>query len=64
MNDLGVSFCKKEMMSVCTATTDAQQKSCCHYEKSGYTEKCMYFTFDEYCGCIKAQKAAGQGKNE
>jgi hypothetical protein len=58
MADAQISFCKKEMMSVCTAATDTQQKGCCYYEKSGYTEKCMYFTFDEYCDSLKAQMSA------
>jgi hypothetical protein len=58
MADAEINFCKKEMMSVCTAATDTQQKGCCYYEKSGNTEKCMYFTFNEYCDCLKAQLSA------
>ncbi len=58
MTDAEVSFCKTGMMSVCTAETDAKQESCRFYKISLHTNKCMYFTFDEYCDCLKAQKAA------
>jgi hypothetical protein len=58
MTDAETSFCKTEIMSVCTATTDAQQKDCCYYEKSCRTDKCMYYIFDEYCDCLKAQMSA------
>jgi hypothetical protein len=58
MADAETSFCKTEIMSVCTAATDAQQKDCCYYEKSCRTDKCMYFIFDEYCDCLKAQMSA------
>ena len=53
-----VSFCKREMMSVCTAGSDAEQNSCRFYEKSRLKNKCMYFIFDEYCDCLKAQMDA------
>ena len=50
-----VSFCKREMMSVCTAASDMEQNRCVFYEKSSLKNKCMYFIFDEYCDCLKAQ---------
>ena len=50
-----VSFCKSEMMSVCTAASDTEQNRCVFYEKSSLKNKCMYFIFDEYCDCLKAQ---------
>ena len=50
-----VSFCKREMMSVCTAASDTEQNRCVFYEKSSLKNKCMYFIFDEYCDCLKAQ---------
>lgn len=53
-----VSFCKKEMMSVCTAASDSEQTNCRFYEKSSLRNKCMYFIFDEYCDCLKAQMDA------
>ncbi len=53
-----VSFCKREMMSVCTAVSDAEQNGCEFYEKSRLRNKCMYFIFDEYCDCLKAQMNA------
>ncbi len=50
-----VSFCKRDIMSVRTAYSDAEQKNCVYYEKSRLRNKCMYFIFDEYCDCLKAQ---------
>jgi len=50
-----VSFCKREMMSVCTAASDTEQNRCVFYKKSSLKNKCMYFIFDEYCDCLKAQ---------
>ncbi len=50
-----VSFCKRGMMSICTAASDADQDKCVFYEKSSLKNKCMYFIFDEYCDCLKAQ---------
>lgn len=58
MADAEISFCKREIMSVCTATTETQQKNCCYYEKSCQTDKCMYFIFGEYCDSLKAQMSA------
>ena len=55
MHQRQVSFCEKKMMSMCTADSDTRQKECCYYEKSCRTDKCMYFVFDEYCDCLKAQ---------
>ncbi len=50
-----VSFCKRGMMSVCMAASDTDQNRCKFYEKSRLKNKCMYFIFDEYCDCLKAQ---------
>ncbi len=50
-----VSFCKKGMMSVCMAAGDTEQNGCEFYERSSLKNKCMYFIFDEYCDCLKAQ---------
>ena len=58
MADAEISFCKKDIMSVCTAATDTQQKDCRYYERSCTTDKCMYHIFDEYCDCLKAQMNA------
>ena len=53
-----VSFCKKDIMSVCTACSDVEQENCVYYEKSRQRNRCMYFIFDEYCDCLKAQMNA------
>jgi len=58
MEDGTISFCKKGMMSVCMATSDTDQDKCVFYEKSSLKNKCMYFIFDEYCDCLKAQTEA------
>ena len=55
MQDSAISFCKRDIMSSCTASSLTQQKMCRFYKKSSYTDKCMYFVFDEYCDCIEAQ---------
>jgi hypothetical protein len=48
-------FCKNETISVCTARDVAEQKKCRYYQKSSYSDKCMYFTFGKYCDCLEAQ---------
>ena len=53
-----VSFCKKDIMSVCTACNGVEQENCVYYEKSRIRNRCMYFIFDEYCDCLKAQMNA------
>ena len=59
MSYLEVNFCKQKEMSICTACTKSQQTGCTFYEKSRFAERCMYFIFDEYCDCLKAQMNAG-----
>jgi hypothetical protein len=58
MKTAQVSYCKKEIMSICTAGSGNRQKECSFYEKSCQAEKCMYFVFDEYCDSLKAQMHA------
>ena len=55
MQESRYSFCRKEVMSVCTAGNDNRQKECLYYEKAYISEKCMYFVFNEYCDCLRAQ---------
>ena len=54
-----VNFCEQEEMSICTATNKDQQAGCSFYVKSRFAERCMYYIFDEYCDCLKAQMKAG-----
>ena len=49
------NYCKKDKMSICTAKDPKQQEKCSYFVKSSYEYRCMYFTFDEYCDCLKAQ---------
>ncbi len=58
MSFLVVNFCKQEEMSICTAGNKNQQTGCNFYEKSSFAERCMYYIFDEYCDCLKAQMNA------
>jgi len=60
MSYLEVNFCKQKEMSICTAGTKNQQTGCTFYEKSRFAERCMYYIFDEYCDCLKAQMNAGR----
>jgi hypothetical protein len=48
-------FCKRDLMSVCTAGSVDEQKKCRFYQKSSYSDKCMFFIFDRYCDCLDAQ---------
>ena len=43
-----ICFCKKDMNVFCEAKSWEQQKDCRHYEKSNYTNKCMFFVLDKY----------------
>jgi hypothetical protein len=54
-------YCRTGIMSVCTAENEYQQKYCRFYEKSSYSDKCMYLVFDEYCDCLEAQLSAKEG---
>jgi len=49
------SFCKKGTMSVCVAENWSEQKTCKYYEPATQANRCMYWIFDEYCDCLKAQ---------
>lgn len=42
-------------MAVCTAKDNKEREGCEFYGKSSIKNKCMYFIFDEYCDCLKAQ---------
>jgi hypothetical protein len=53
-----VNFCRSEQISVCTAANLKEQPGCSFYEKARRAERCMYFIFDEYCDCLKAQLSA------
>ncbi len=55
------NFCRLEQMSVCTAENNRQQAGCSFFEKSKAADRCMYFIFDEYCDCLKAQLNAEHG---
>jgi hypothetical protein len=57
MQDATICFCKRDIMTVCTANSHEQQKRCRYYEKSSHFDRCMYFVFDRYCDCLNAQLA-------
>jgi hypothetical protein len=50
-----MNFCKSEHISSCTAADKKEQSDCSFYERSRSAERCMYFIFDEYCDCLRAQ---------
>ena len=58
MPNTQVSYCKSELMSICTACSNEQQKLCLFYQKASLADRCMYRVFNEYCDCIDAQKQA------
>ena len=49
------NYCKTNLMSVCTAKDSEERKECEFHEKSRIRDKCMFYIFDEYCDCLKAQ---------
>jgi len=51
-----VCFCKRDIISVCTAGVKEEQKNCRFFQKSSYKNACMYFVFDAYCDCVEAQR--------
>jgi hypothetical protein len=53
-----ISLCKRDIMSICTADSNEEQSRCSFYKKSSYKNKCMYFIFNSYCSCLKAQATA------
>ena len=55
MSSSETNYCKKEKMSICSAKDSKQQEKCSFFKKSSYEHRCMYFIFDEYCDCLKAQ---------
>jgi hypothetical protein len=55
MSGSETNYCKKEKMSICSAKDCKQQEKCSFFKKSSYEYRCMYFIFDEYCDCLKAQ---------
>ncbi len=58
------NYCKTTgMISSCTAEDTTNQENCTFYERSSFKNKCMYFIFDEYCDCLKAQMDA-RGEKE
>jgi hypothetical protein len=60
MQAADLCFCRNDIMSVCTAENERQQKYCRFYEKSSYSDKCMYLVFDEYCDCLEAQLSTNE----
>jgi len=55
-----ICFCKRDIMSICTANSESEQKNCNFYIKSSFSDRCMHFMFDEYCDCLDAQIATQQ----
>jgi hypothetical protein len=58
MSHAELNLCKKQDMSICSADSRLHQENCSFYEKSLNANRCMYFVFEEYCDCLKAQMQA------
>ena len=59
------NYCHVNLMAICKAKDSEERKMCgtgttIFYEKSSLRDDCMYFIFDEYCDCLKAQMKARQ----
>ena len=52
------NMCKLDLMSHCRANSKEDQSNCNFYEKAQNASRCMYFIFEEFCDCVKAQIAA------
>jgi hypothetical protein len=60
-------FCKSDVMSMCKAGSEGEQRRCKFYKKSSHSDKCMYLVFDEFCECLEAQLAtrkSGRSDND
>jgi hypothetical protein len=55
MQNQEACFCQRDLISTCTARGHQQQQDCRFYFKSSHNNRCMYYTFDEYCDCVEAQ---------
>jgi len=55
VSEEAINFCRSEQISFCTAASQKEQPGCSFYEKARCAERCMYFIFNEYCDCLKAQ---------
>jgi hypothetical protein len=60
MSKAEINLCKQKEMSICSADRQMQQENCSFYEKSINANRCMYFVFEKYCDCLKAQMHAGR----
>jgi hypothetical protein len=58
-----VNLCELDLMSLCSADGKKAQPNCSFYEKSQNASRCMYFVFEEFCDCVKAQIAAKKRLN-
>ena len=63
MSDASMNYCKKDMMSICTANGQREQSHCSHYEPSCLSERCLFLVFDEYCVSLRAQIQASAPKH-
>ena len=54
-------YCKTGIVSICAAENERQPTYCRFYEKSSYSDKCMYLVFDEYCDCLESKLNASEG---
>jgi hypothetical protein len=51
-----VCFCKRDIISVCTAGGQKQQENCRFYQPSTFKNNCMHYVFDAYCDSVEAQR--------
>jgi hypothetical protein len=51
-------FCVRkdsDLLSVCIAKSNEEQKECMFYEKASREKRCMYYVLDNYCDSLDAQ---------
>jgi hypothetical protein len=49
-------YCKRDIISVCTAGGPKQQENCRFYQPSTFKNACMHYVFDAYCDNVEAQR--------
>ena len=50
-----ICYCKKDIMSICSAPGLKHQRDCRFYVKSTYNSRCMFYRFDAFCDSLDAQ---------
>jgi hypothetical protein len=56
MLDHRLNFCETNLISVCNAEEKNMQRDCRFYDKSSFSDQCMFFHFGQFCDNPEAQE--------